>query len=104
MVKGHKGDWTSFLIKKIFWCTTIAIMLNPCFKALHVVENNGTWECNITSIWVWCKSCHSCFEGVFSSIEPYYQCIATILIEVIEQNLEENMFGGGPQTKNLFKH
>jgi hypothetical protein len=56
---------------------------------------SGTWECDIASIWVWCKSCHSFFDGVFWSIEPYYQCVATILIEIIELNLEENMFGGG---------
>jgi hypothetical protein len=80
------------------------MMLNPCFKALCVVENGGTWECDIISIWIWYKSCHSFFDGVFWSIEPYYQCIATILIEVTGLNLEENMFGGGHQSKNIFKH
>jgi len=78
-------------------------MLNPCFKVLHVVENDGMWECNITSIWIWYKSCHSFFDGVFWSIEPYHQCIVPILIEVIGLNLEKKNVWWGPQS-NFFNN
>jgi len=75
----HDGYHVGFIIQGFLQCEKL----------------NEMCECNPTSIKISCQSCHSSFDNVFWSMEPYCQCICTIVIDVVKLNFEENMFNVG---------
>lgn len=69
-----------FRVFEIFWCTMgskhVCLHARYRFQGFAFVENLvSTMKCNLASLWTWCQSYHSSFDGLLWLIKPYCQCI-----------------------------
>ncbi len=79
-------------------------MLDPCFKALLIVKNLVGWENVVRLAFEYdAKIVILLLTMCFEWFNPNIVAIATTKDDA-RLEFEENMFGVGPQLRNLFEH